>query len=166
MFTEARGPGTWHMAQEQQSLYLWPWLPGSGGYVVPCWYTGMIGIIRILFIVSGQHTYYIFVWLYCSCIQYREVCSFGRIINIYLDELCTRHVNVQKYVYLVYAELLWKLMLYNYGQLSESEGHFEYFNDRKVIWESFKENGKLTTIISDLTEKLQEIQQNANNKKR
>ena len=50
-------------------------------------------------------------------------------------------------------------------QLSESEGHFEYFNDRKVIWESLKENGKLTTIISDLTEKLQEIQQNANNKK-
>ena len=50
-------------------------------------------------------------------------------------------------------------------QLSESEGHFEYFNERKVIWESFKENGKLTTILSDLTEKLKEIQQNANNKK-
>ena len=45
-------------------------------------------------------------------------------------------------------------------QLSESKKHFKYFNDRKVIWESFKENGKLTTIISDLTEKLQEIQQN------
>ena len=119
MFTEARGSGTWHKNNNHCISG-----HGSGGYVVPCWYTGtctcMTNIIRILFIVSGQHTYYIIVWLYCSCIQYSgEVCSFGRIINIYLDEFCTRHVNVQKYVYLVYAELLWKLMLYNYLSLRD-----------------------------------------------
>ena len=50
-------------------------------------------------------------------------------------------------------------------QLSESEGHFDYFTERKVIWESLKETGKLTTMLSDLTEKLQEIQKNVNNKK-
>ena len=93
------------------------------------------------------------------------MCSFGRIINIYLDEFCTRHVNVHKYVYLVYAELLWKLMLYNYLSLRNILNILTTERSYVLIWESFKENGKLTTIISDLTEKLQEIQQNANNKK-
>ena len=52
-------------------------------------------------------------------------------------------------------------------QLSESEGHFDYFTERKVIWENLKETGKLTTrMLSDLTEKLQEIQKKCHQQKR
>ena len=46
-------------------------------------------------------------------------------------------------------------------QRSESEGHFNYFTERKLIWDSLKsDTTKLSTLMSSLRAQFEDIQAN------